>query len=59
MISLRVSPEDALVAFASVPHQRFRDAIGKYWHVDDDGVHVYSQSVCWLAVLLGQLGHLP
>jgi energy-coupling factor transporter ATP-binding protein EcfA2 len=48
MISLRVSQEDALIAFARVPHPRFQNAIGKYWHVDDDGVHVHSQSVCWL-----------
>jgi energy-coupling factor transporter ATP-binding protein EcfA2 len=48
MISLRVSKEDALIAFSRVPHPRFQDAIGKYWHVDDDGVHVHSQSVCWL-----------
>ena len=48
MISLRVSPEEALLAFARVPHPRFQDAIGKYWNVDDDGVHVHSQSVCWL-----------
>ena len=43
MISLMVSPEDGLVAFASVPHPNFQGAIDRCWNVDDDGVHVYSQ----------------
>ena len=46
MITLKVSEQEARVAFDGVPHERFQKARSQNWKVDDGGVD--ARSVCWL-----------
>jgi hypothetical protein len=46
MIALKVSEQEARLAFDRVPHERFQKARSRNWRVVHGGVDV--RSVCWL-----------